>query len=257
MPFSGTLDATVGLAQRPLLRDLKTEPWEFSHVEILHVLFETGDRRVEALLPPALHPTMPVIGYFTFMAVPESPVGPFKLAQVQITCRAGIFPRVLLLGSACDSDDAIRELSERWGYAPRRAAVATRRLHDRITGTVEVEGRRILDCALVDPQPLGGTSVYYAPSLHLARVRRDGQEAPRLIQVDPGYTIHRADRGRPEMLAFDAAAWSAAELDPFYPVSAFHSVADVTLPALRFIVDPTRPATEGTERLPPHSASGS
>ena len=249
MPRMGTLDAVAGFAETPVVRDLMTEAWELKGARTLQVLYEAGGPAVEAELPPAVHPTIPVIAHFVVFDVPESPVGPFRLAELQITCRAGMFPRVLPLSGVCDSDAAIGELAARWGYRLRKGIVKLQRLHDRVNGVVEEGGRTTLDCALIDPGPLGETGVYEQGALRPARVTRDGSEEVRLLQVDPKYEVDRADRGRPDLQIFDAAAWSGEALAPLYPVSAFSSTATVTIPKLRFLVDPNRPATEGTERL--------
>ena len=85
--------------------------------------------------------------------------------------------------------------------------------------------------------------------MNLARVRGDATERPWLVQVDPEYTFRRAERGRPAVDLFVAEAWSAEGLSPVYPVSASCCLCDVTLPRLRYIVDPDRPAMEATERV--------
>ena len=78
-------------------------------------------------------------------------------------------------------------------------------------GTVKQDGRTILDCALIDPQPVAGTDVQYINWVTAANAPIDGQTQPMLIQVDPKYTFHKAERGKPHVGAFDAKAWNAGE----------------------------------------------
>ena len=46
---------------------------------------------------------------------------------------------------------------------------------------------------------------------------------------------------------FDAEAWGDERIEPSYPISAAHCLADVTLPKLRFVCRPEVMAFEGTE----------
>jgi hypothetical protein len=94
-----------------------------------------------------------------------------------------------------------------------------------------------------------GHDVQYPPGMHLARVRRDGESLPRIVQVDSEYEFRRADRGRPELRAFDAAAWGDARLDPYLPVSASFAACAMTIANVRYICNPDIPASEGTEKV--------
>ncbi len=71
----------------------------------------------------------------------------------------------------------------------------------------------MLDCALVDPQPVAGTDVQYINWVTAANAPLDGQTQPMLIQVDPKYTFYKAERGKPQVSAFDAAAWNAGAIN--------------------------------------------
>ncbi|HET9157726.1 MAG TPA: hypothetical protein VFN91_13730, partial [Myxococcaceae bacterium] len=81
MPLFGTLDLPT--AQLPTLRDLDTEPWSLPKAEILQLAFEVP-RSTHALLPKALHPAIPSYVTIWVTRYPESPVGPFLLAQLRL-----------------------------------------------------------------------------------------------------------------------------------------------------------------------------
>src|SRR6059058_932427 len=117
-----------------------------------------------AALPPALHPTIPPVAYFSVAAYPESPIGPFTLAQVRIGCRASALPRGFLLRAYSDSPAACDALGRRWGYQCLPADVRLRRYHDRVVGTVAVDGREVLRASLLDPQPISGGSIFHRRS---------------------------------------------------------------------------------------------
>src|SRR5207247_7857166 len=109
MPLSGTLDVAPRLAGAPKLDSYDTEAWEIAGVELLSLTFEIDDRQMTSALPPALHPTIPPVAYFSVAAYPESPIGPFTLAQVRVGCRVSALPRGFVLRAyivspaACDS----------------------------------------------------------------------------------------------------------------------------------------------------------
>jgi hypothetical protein len=249
MPLYGVREVAPLLEHAPLMESLDTEPAELAHVEALQVMFEIDDAPMLDLLPPALGPTIPPVVTFTFWRCPDSPAGPFSLAQVRAGCRAGVRPRGLPLASYCDAAPAAEMLRARWGFNCRPGLVRLRRFYDRIVGAVVVADHTILQVSLMDPQAISGGDVQYTANMNLARVRQNGSDTPRLVQVDPDYTFHKAERGRPVVDAFDAAAWSAMGVQPVYPVSATYAVCDITLPRIRYICDPDVPAMQGTTKV--------
>ncbi len=249
MPLFGTLDVKPRLVEAPLLERLESEPWELPGAEVLHLLHEIDDGAMLPLLPPALHPTIPPTCHVVVTHAPESPAGPFVLAQVRVGCRAGAFQRGLVTRAFCDSERAASELRRRFGFDAVRASVRLLSRYDRVEAEVTLAGRRILGCGLVDPLAIGADDVRYVDALNLARVVRDGEERARLVQLDAVYRISRADRGRPVIEALDAAAWRADGLVPRWAVSGSFCRADLTLPRPRYLVDPLRPALQGTERV--------
>lgn len=225
------------------------EPVELPHTDVLQLMFEIDDGPMLDLLPRALHPTLPPSVTFLIWRSQESPLGPFRLAQLRLGARAGTRGRGLLLGSYCEGEAASRALRERWGYNCRPGAIHLARYYDRITATVSTAQETVLRVSLLDPRTISGADVHYQANLNLARVEVDGALAPRLVQVDPEYTYHRAERGRPAIEEFDPEAWCAAGIQPVWPVSASFTVCDVILPRVRFITDPAVPALEGTARI--------
>jgi hypothetical protein len=246
MPLSGTLDVAPLTESLPKLASFEAEPWSIEGVELLHLKFEIDDGDVQAPLPAALHPTIPPVVIFTVATYPESPVGPFALAQVRVGCRASALPRGFLTRAYCDSPRAIEVLGANWGFDARPGDVRLRRFHDRVEGTVEADGREVLRATLVDPEPISGGDVQYVANMNLCLPPDGG--GPVLAQVDPDYTFHRAERGRPEA-SFDGPAWRAEGVTPVWPVAASFTNVDTGFPKLRFILDPDKPAVMGTRRV--------
>jgi hypothetical protein len=249
MPHFGTLDVKSRLDGTPLVTRPAAEPWALPRVSVLQLMYEIDENAMLSSLPPALHPTIPPTLHYVFLRAPESSVGPFTLALVRIGCRASAFQRGFVTRAHCDSEAAVRELRERFGFDAWPAHVRLVRRHDRVVGEVELSGRPILACELVDPIAIGAGDIRYVDNLNLARLSRGGAPVARLLQVDPAWAIETADRGRPHLIAFDADAWAAPGVRPNYPVSASVVTAQVAFPKLRFAIDPEKPAYQGTEAV--------
>ena len=144
MVLTGTRNIAELLERAPLLDNLDAEAWEIAGVELLHLRYEIDDANRESLLPRALHPTIPPTAIFTAARYPDSPVGPFLLAQVRVGCRSAALPRGFLLRAYTDSPAAADALARRWGYACDVGDVKITRFHDRIVATVTKRRRRDL-----------------------------------------------------------------------------------------------------------------
>ncbi len=249
MPLTGTRDLTAIAGSAPLLTSLDTDPWELKGAQHLQLHHELGGDR-QALLPPALHPSIPPTLLVNVTHVPDSEVGAFNLATVRVGCRAGARPRGLLVRGYCDSAAATSVLRERWGYPIDLADVWFKPGYARAATSVTVDGEVVLEGELVDPQPITGADVQYMASLNLARVSRDGEEKALLLQVDPDFTFERAQRGRPRLTVFEAEAWNLPGASAAHPISASLTTVDMTLPSLRYLVHPERDPLSAVERLP-------
>jgi hypothetical protein len=247
VPLFGTLDARAVTAV-PRMRDLDTEAWTLPDAEILQLAFEVGSDAL-ALLPRAMHPAVPFYVSIGFARYPESPVGAFRLAQVRLVGRAGAHPRGLVLGAVASTREAAAALRERWGLPAMFGAVSLMRYHDRVIGTVVRDGATILECALTGPEMISPADVQYIASVTLADVIENGAVRRCIVQVDPHYTLKRADRGRPDVTRFDAVAWGADGVALRHPVSGSIAVTDTDLPQIRFVMDPEIPVVRGTRRI--------
>ena len=248
MPLFGTLELDRAAPRLATLRDLDTEPWTLPQAEILQLAFEVP-RATQALLPRAMHPAIPPYVTLHVTRYPESPAGPFALATLRLMARAGAHPRGFFLGAVASTPEAAAALRERWGLPAVAGTVTLRRRHDRVMASVTRDGAPILECALVDPQPISGGDVQYIHSVTLAQVPLDGTTAPWLVQVDPRYTFHKAERGRPEVSRLDAEAWNAAAVRLLNPIAATVCTVDTDLPRIRFVMDPEVPAWKGTRKI--------
>ena len=70
-----------------------------------------------------------------------------------------------------------------------------------------------------------------------------------LIQVDPKYTFYKAERGKPVVTSFEAAAWNAGGITLADPIVGTCCTVDTDLPRIRFVMDPLKPVFQGTRRI--------
>ncbi len=103
---------------------------------------------------------------------------------------------------------------------------------------------------LENPEQISGADVTYLDSLHLARVIENGKETPVIVQVDPEYVFHTAQRGKPRLISLQADAWGGnGRLRCTNPMHATFCHCDTDLPKLRFALDPSVPAVQSSRRL--------
>jgi hypothetical protein len=250
MPLVGTRSFASLAAEAPLVARLDTAQLELQNASVLQVLYEIDSSAMTGFIPPALHPTIPPTLFMTVTSVPESPWGPFALAEVRAGCRQGARPRALSVRAVCNSAAASDALSSGWGFPCVPGDVSLERGYDRAHAVVSTPGDGlVLEASLRNPDPIGGGDIQYISSLHLARVRRDGQEQLRLIQVDPDFAVAKADRGRPELQACRPGAFGFDGATPTHAVSASVTTCNITLPTLRYLVDPEKSPLSAVERL--------
>ena len=234
------------LARRaPELASFAAEPLTLPGVELVHAVFELEGQGIEALFPPGLHPTLPVLGVLAFWRANAGPLGAFTLAQLRLSCRSGARPRQLLVAAFCEGETARAELNARFAFGARRAAVSLARFYDRAEASVALDGRTVLDLHGGAPLPLAPDDLQFFSSIHPARTPR----GLRLVQVATDYRIVRAERARPVLASFDAGAFGDARLRLAYPVAASVALGELTLGRIRYVLRPDVLAFQGTEAV--------
>ena len=248
MPLVGTRELATFDAG-PVVTQPTGDAWELASVGILQIMYEIDAEAVTSLLPPALHPTVPPTVVLTITNVPDSPAGPFTMAEARVGSRSGARPRGLSFGAFCNSAEAAKALSARWGYPLSIAEVSLTKRYDRVIGKVVAAGKTVLEMRMMNPEPIAGNDIQYLAGLNVAKIERDGATLSRLIQVDPDYVFRSADRGKPELETFDAEAFKLHGARPNWAVSASYAVADIQMPELRYLVDPAKTPLTAVERV--------
>jgi len=246
MPVVGTLDPSAALAGAPHVDTLGDGTWELEGVLAVQVNWEVRADPTLGLTPPALHPSIPPYISPFALKVADSPVGPFSLAQMRLVVRAGIRPRGFCLAAVCDSAAAAEALRAGWGFPVAVGEVAITARHDRYECRAAIGGAEVLRFGAGDPEPIAGADLLAFDNLHLLRLGDEGL----IAQVNPEYVIHSADRGRPILELPDPQALGmGGRIRPTMAMTSFAFRADVTLPPVRFVMDPQRLAVQGTRKL--------
>ncbi len=241
----GTADVRDLVPDPPTLAAFATEPVQLPGATVLQFISEIGIGGREASLPPGLHPTNPPSAVFQFWDCPESPWGPFRLAQGRIACRSGLRPRGFVQGCVADSAAAAEALRSRWGFPATVGEVVVDRGYDRVRAEVSAGGRMLLAITGRDPDPLAGGDIAFTATVALALTPR----GLRLVQIDCDYRANRAERVRPVVDVFEQGAWLPASVDLTWPISAAVAIADITLEPHRYVSKPDELAFTATETL--------
>lgn len=214
---------------------------DLGKVDWLQFTYELpGDR--QDLFPGGLHPTMPPIVTLQLWRCEGGNLGNFGLAQLRLSCRAGMRIRAFLVQSVIDDADAAQTLSRRFGYRPTPGEISIHRRADRIEGRVNSGGRPVLEAAMLEPKTLEVEALQHIGNMNLARL----PQGLRLLQVEPDITTLGVQRGEERLDMFDDGFWGLPDRRLRYPVVAAAAHTLISLPPVRYVQDPDQPASRGT-----------
>jgi Acetoacetate decarboxylase (ADC) len=234
----GTGDIKNWLAGASTITSLKPEPWTLKGVQTMEARCEIDDAPADVLVPPSLRPGIPAYCSVVVSRIPDSPVGPFGLAELRVAARVGPRPTFFLLGSYCDNEAARKELSSRWGYRVAAGEVKLKSEHYRAIGTVTVKGRTVLDFLLSHREPLPGTRFNQLATVNLAKL--DGKPILAGLSIESNFTVN--DKGRQHITLDNEAFGVGRALRLLNPTAATVGTTDWTLGAIEFTVDPSEAA---------------
>jgi len=245
--FTGVTPVSELVADIPRVEQWSKESAVFEGVEILQVSYELagGSAAFERLLPPALHPTIPMLVQWVGWQVHDSAWGAFNLAQQRLTCRSGARPRVFLVGAIIDNAIAGQALASRWGLGCRTGEVKLTRHYDRAGMTVMVDDDVALNVELQDATVLKPDDLQFFSGFNTATT----PTGLRLLQMDAHIDVQRAERYLPRLDDYEPAAWGPLSLQPHYAVTACGAAARIEVPPVRIICKPDQPAFTGTEKV--------
>lgn len=248
--LQGTAPLPDLLTGAATLAAFDTAPETFADAVVFQAMFEISVDGRQGSLPAGLHPTNPPTLIVQAWRCPQSPWGPFSLAQARVGCRHGLRPRGLVQACIVDNPVAAEALRSRWGYPARHGAVHLDVAYHDVTLQTSLDGAPPLTVHATNPDPLGPDDVSFATTVVLAHTPR----GERLVQVDADLAVTRAERLHLGPLGPDAAAVLTAagvhpSVVPQHPVGASVSRGALTLQAIRFVSRPEELAFSGTEKV--------
>jgi hypothetical protein len=245
MPIYGTLALEQYAGTAPVTGELAFEEWETDQAEALTLNYEVEDTYRLEMLPAALHPAIPLYAQITVRKHESSPVGAFNLAEVRLMTRAGSHYGGYTIGAFANTQESVEFLRSRYGWAASLGDVTLNQRHFGAHAHVELDGRCVLEMSLKHPQPITPADLLVTAGFHLAQVGSD----LRLIQSEPSYEIEMVQRGEPNLTTLDSEAFGDARVQARNPIVATYLKGSFKLGRVRYLIDPTRPATEGTEQI--------
>jgi hypothetical protein len=247
MPIYGKLDVSEHLPRAPVVSALAASADEFT-AEGCTVLTFTWEIDIEKgfdVTPKALHPSIPSYCQVVFRRHGEGPLGAFTTAELRVNARAGTNYLGYCIGAFTDSRGVGETLAARYGMHVRAADVRLQRMYHGVRGTVRVGDAFVFDATLERPHYISGSDVLYTPNVNLARVAG----SPKLVHQEMEYTLGKAERGRAALAAFDAAAFGDARVVLRQPLPATVTETSIRYTAVRYLLDPDRPALVGTTEV--------
>jgi hypothetical protein len=199
----------------------------------------------EELFPAGLHPTTPVIVTLQLWRVTGGELGDFGLAQLRLSCRAGMRIRAYLVQSVIDGEKAAQVLSQRYAYIPTPGTVLIHRRADRIEGLVNVAGQNVLHAALLKPEVLEVSGLQHIGNMNLAMAKG----VPQLVQIEPSIATLGLQRGAQQLITFDGGFWRLPGRVLRHSVIGASADVKLALPPVRYVQDPTLSAMVGTRKL--------
>ena len=208
---------------------------DLGEVDWLQFSYELpGDR--QDLFPSSLHPTMPPIVTLQLWRCHGGELGNFGMAQLRLSCRAGMRIRAFLVQSVIDGAAASQALSLRFGYRPTQGEVTVNRRVDRIEGQVVSHGRTVLHAAMIKPESLVPEALQHIDNMNLAKVAGE----LRLLQIEPEITTLGLQRGEPRLIDFDADFWGLHGRRLRHPIIAAAAHTRISMPPVRYTQGPER-----------------
>ncbi len=241
----GSADVKILGERSPRIASFASEPLMLSDVACLQLTAEMRNSAREAVLPPALHPTIPPVVSIQVWDVADSPVGAFGFAMCRVSCRSGVRARGFSTAAVASTQAAAQILTERFGFPCVLGEVTLRRHYDGVDAEVMVDGSRTLGIAALDPEPMDLDDVQYTGNLNLAHTPL----GLRLAQVEVDHVASRVERLSARLSAFDGEAWGNRLLDPYFVVSASVALETVSIQPIRFVCKPDELAFTGTESV--------
>lgn len=221
------------------------EAIEFNDVVCFQMTMEMRNQAREAVLPPALHPTIPASLSLQIWEVGDSIWGQFTMAICRIACRSGVRARGFTSKVYVSGATAADKLATTFGFPASVAEINFRHGYDGVDIHVLRDSKKILSVASLNPEPMGSNDVQYTGTLNLAHT----PNGLRLVQLEAQHRCSRVERLSSRLKTFIPEAWGNSLFDPYLVVSSSIANEAVSFPPIRFVCKPDELAFTGTEAV--------
>ena len=217
----------------------------FEDTTCFQLVAEMDNTAREALLPSALHPTIPASMVLQVFNVRTSVWGAFLLSLIRVSCRSGVRARGFTLGAMVTSEIAQKGLEGVLGLGTRLAVIDMQEAYAETRISVLFSGTQVLEIQALDPEPLSTSDLQFTGTLNLANT----PNGLRLVQVECIPQLTRVERLQSTFNSFQGEYWGSPLLQPTQVVTSTISRGDFLLPAIRFVCRPDELAFTGTESV--------
>ncbi len=239
----GSADIKSLAAHAAAIDSYYQEPINLGQVHCYQVTLEMHNQAREAVLPPALHPTLPPALSLQAWQVEDSLWGAFHMVINRVSCRSGVRARGFTARVICSNAEATEALRALFGFPAVTGAIQFTHSYSGVELEVLDGTDSVLSLSATDPDPMGLTDVQYTSTLNLAYT----PNGLRMVQLEADHQASKVDRLSSTLKQFDPTFWGNSLFDPYKVVSSSLCTEYVSFKPIRFVCKPDELAFTGTE----------
>jgi acetoacetate decarboxylase len=243
--LTGSADIAALAEHAPRITKFSEQPIVLDNVVCFQMTAEMPNTAREAVLPPALHPTIPAGLSVQVYDVGDSDWGAFKFAITRVSCRSGVRARGFTTATIVDGKNATKGMHSMLGFPSQPGDIQFRHGYDGVSIDVTAQAHNILKIDAIDPEPMGPNDVQYTGTLNLAHTPM----GLRLLQIEAQSEATQVDRLQARLLNFDPRAWGNELLTPNRVIAASVVKMRLTYAPVRFVCKTDELAFTGTESV--------
>lgn len=183
MPQFGRIDAgSLAVVERE--GSAPPAPWSGDGVTVQAVTFEVAVSAALDALPELFARPAPPYARIAVTDYPDSPVGPYREAQLLLSCRYLMLPRQYVVASIVSSPEAAAAIAQHWGYEPVAGTVELTRDGDDFVSTISDPSGLTIRVASPGAATSGTAMIRYDTTVSVWLV--DGEPKAQLLSAEPG-----------------------------------------------------------------------
>lgn len=182
MPQFGRIDAgALAVVERE--GSSPPAPWSGEGVTVQAVTFEVAVSAALDALPELFARPAPPYARIAVTDYPDSPVGPYREAQLLLSCRYLMTPRQHVVASIVSSEEARAAIAQNWGYEATVGTVELTRDGDDFESTISDPSGLTIRVASPGAASSGTAMIRYDGTVAVWAV--DGEPKAHLLSAEP------------------------------------------------------------------------